>query len=168
MAYRVEGVGEAYPEQAGAAASGVPADLLQTGAFRFHHVGVAVRDLEAAVELYVDLFGFRRRTAAMSVPSQHVQVAFVEAGGGVLIELIAGLDEQAPVRGVLERSGAGPYHLCYEVDDLDAAVRRLRERRCRILTRFEHEMQGVHRFAFLVAPDGELFELCEGEVLAPS
>lgn len=163
MAYRVEGTGEVHPRASTPVAAPAPASLLEAASFRFHHVGVAVRDLEAALGLYVELFGFRRLTGPVAVPAQHVRVAFLEAGPGVLIELIAGLDEQAPVRGILERSGAGPYHLCYEVDDLDAAVRRLRKKQCRVVTRFEQESGGLHRFAFLVAPDGELFELCEGE-----
>lgn len=160
MSHRVEGKVGVYSQQA---QGSVPFAGLEIAPFRFHHVGVAVRDLDAALDLYTELFGFRQVAQPVTVSAQHVRVAFVEAGPGVLIELIEGLDEEAPVRGVLERSGAGPYHLCYEVDDLDAAVRQLRRKRCRVVTRFEERAGGLHRFAFLIAPDCELFELCEAE-----
>lgn len=127
----------------------------------FHHIGVAVRSIETTLDYYTDLFGFRPLAEPLEVPAENVRVCFVEAEPGVRIELVEGLHENSPVSGVLDRSGAGPYHLCYQVEDLDGAIRRLRSHRCRLLDRFEHPVHGLRRFAFLAAPDGQLFELCE-------
>ncbi|MCP5117498.1 MAG: methylmalonyl-CoA epimerase [bacterium] len=151
----------------------------------FHHVGVAVKSIDAALEYYTGLFGLRQVSEPLEVPGEHVRVCFLEAphlstsgalphlslsgtlppsGGtapGVLIELVEGIGEKSPVADIVSRTGAGPYHLCYRVDDLDAAIRRLRAGGCLRLKRFERPGPGPGRFAFLLTPDRQLFELCE-------
>jgi AdoMet-dependent heme synthase len=133
---------------------------------KLHHVGVAVKSIDRALETYVGAFGFRRATESLDVPSEHVRVCFVEAPTGLLIELVEGVDEHSPVDDILSRPGAGPYHLCYSVDDLDGAIRTLRQRHCFLLRRFERPAGGYRRFAFLLTPDRQLFELCEPDVAA--
>ena len=132
----------------------------------FHHVGVAVKSIDAALEYYTGLFGLRQVTEPLEVPGEHVRVCFLEAPAGdtppgVLIELVAGIGEQSPVADIVARTGAGPYHLCYRVADLDVAIRRLRAGGCLRLKRFERPGPGPRRFAFLLTPDRQLFELCE-------
>lgn len=130
----------------------------------FHHVGVAVKSIDAALGYYTGLFGLRQVTEPLVVPGENVRVCFVEAPPGVLIELVEGLDEKSPVADVVARTGAGPYHICYRVADLDAAVRTLRDRGCFRIKRFERPAAddgGPRRFAFLLTPDRQLFELCE-------
>jgi len=46
-----------------------------------------------------------------------------------LTELLAPVDESSPVTRILEKNGVCPYHCCYEVDDIDDAVARLRRMR---------------------------------------
>lgn len=128
---------------------------------RFHHVGVAVKSIAKALETYVGVLGFRQLAEPVEVPTEGVRVCFVEAPPGVRLELVEAVREDSAVGGVLERSGAGPYHLCYEVDDLDEALRRLRRRRWRPFRRFELPTHGLRRFAFLMTPDLQLVELCE-------
>jgi len=126
---------------------------------RFHHVGVAVTSIERALGYYTGLFGFHQRTAPIEVPAESVRVCFVEAPPGVLIELIEGIGESSPVKSIAEKVGGGTYHICYEVDDIDQAITTLRRSRCFPFRRFE--MPGHGRFAFLLTPDRQLFELCE-------
>lgn len=126
-----------------------------------HHIGVAVKSIERALDYYVGVFGFSKVGEPVEVPEEHVRVCFVRAEPGVMIELVEGLDDQSPVRELLERTGAGTYHICYQVDDLDRAIRELRGHRCFPFKRFEVTAGGGHRFAFLLTPDRQLFELCE-------
>jgi len=125
----------------------------------FHHVGVAVKSIEDAVAYYTGLFGFRQISDPIEVPSQHVKVCFVEAAPGVKIELVEGVGEDSPVKSIAERVGGGAYHICYQVPDLDAAIKHLRRHKCLPFKRFDMPEHG--RFAFLLAPDRQLFELCE-------
>ena len=127
----------------------------------FHHVGVAVRSIDQALRTYVDVFGFRQVEEPVDVTAEGVRVCFVEASPGVMIELVEGIGEDSPVANLLERSGPGPYHLCYRVEDLDDAIKKLRKKRCRPFRRFECPAHGFRRFAFLAAADGQVFELCE-------
>lgn len=129
----------------------------------FHHVGVAVKSLDRALAYYTGLFGMRQVSEPLEVPSETVKVCFVEAPGGVLIELVEGLGPTSPVAEIVERTGSGPYHLCYRVEDLDDAIRKLRVGGCHRLKRFERPAGGLRRFAFLLTPDRQLFELCEPE-----
>lgn len=135
--------------------------MTETAGFVFHHVGVAVPDLGKALDYYTGVFGFTRRTDPIEVPSQDVRVCFVEAPGGALIELVEGIGPDSPVREILSRTGAGTYHICYQVEDLDATVAALRGQGFHRLRRFEQRVDGVHRFAFMLTPDRQLFELCE-------
>jgi methylmalonyl-CoA/ethylmalonyl-CoA epimerase len=130
-------------------------------AFRFQHVGIAVRDLERSLRVYRELFGFRTVGEPVEVPTESVRVCFVEATPGVRLELIEGLDADSRIEPVLERQGPGPYHLCYEVDDLDAAVRSLRAGGCRPFRDFPSPVSSHSRFVFLYTPDLQLIELCE-------
>jgi methylmalonyl-CoA/ethylmalonyl-CoA epimerase len=129
----------------------------------FHHVGCAVRDMAKALEFYTGVLGLRRITEAIPVPSQKVKVCFLELGRGVHLELVEGIMAGSPVEQLLEKTGGGPYHLCFQVADLDAAIGALRERGCLRLTRFELPAHGMRRFAFLLTPDRQLFELCEAD-----
>lgn len=144
-----------------ATAPPAPGAVAGIGPFTFHHVGVAVRSIEKALETYLGVFGFRQAGEVVAVPGEGVRVVFVEAGPGVLIELVEGVGDDSPVSHIVERTGAGPYHLCYRVEDLDSTLRQLRRRGFHRLKRFDSPAEGMRRFAFCLTPDRQLFELCE-------
>lgn len=85
-----------------------------------HHLGLAVGDLDAALETYTRLFGAeleRRET----LESQGVEAAAVLVGSG-RVELLAALGEDTPVGRFLARRGEGMHHVAYEVDDVRTAL----------------------------------------------
>ncbi|HLX61606.1 MAG TPA: VOC family protein [Planctomycetota bacterium] len=140
--------------------------------FKPHHVGVAVRNIERALAYFVQVLGFRKMSEPVEVPSQGVRVCFVHAGPGFNIELVEGIGEDSPVARVLSQIGGGPYHLCFEVPDLDLAVQRLRDAGFFRLKRFTAWVPLINagltgkqmkRFAFMLTPDRQLIELCEGD-----
>jgi len=133
----------------------------------FHHVGVAVKSISDTLPYYTGIFGFRQVSEIAAVPPQKVNVCFVEAPPGVLIELVEGAGANSPVEKVLEKAGSGPYHICYKVEDLDEAIAALRQEGCILFKRFELPAHGLRRFAFLLAPDRQLFELCESDKEKP-
>ncbi|MGD0090760.1 MAG: VOC family protein [Planctomycetota bacterium] len=129
-----------------------------------HHVGCAVRSIERALAYYTRVLGFTQVTEPLTVDSQHVKVCFLEASsdkGRMYLELVEGVGAGSPVAGLLEHTGGGPYHLCFEVDDLDAGIKWLRSQGFFRLTRFELPAHGLRRFAFMLTPDRQLMELCE-------
>lgn len=94
---------------------------------RFHHVGIACRDIEATKPFYVN----QGYVASPTVddPLQDIRICFLDKPGMPRLELLAPVDEHSPVNRTLATSGVTPYHICYEVDDIGAAVKELRQQR---------------------------------------
>ncbi len=90
--------------------------------FTFHHVGVAVRELSAAILNFKNLFGYDSIAGPFDDPVQNVSVCFLSRGeGDTVIELVAPLGSNSPVDGIL-RKGGGTYHVCYQVPDIVEAI----------------------------------------------
>jgi methylmalonyl-CoA/ethylmalonyl-CoA epimerase len=89
-----------------------------------HHLGVAVEDLDNALETYERLFGAeleRRET----VPDLGIEAAGVLVGDS-RVELLASLGEETPVGKFLSNRGPGMHHVAYEVVDLPEELARLK------------------------------------------
>lgn len=99
---------------------------------RLNHVAIAVPDLEAAAERYRDVLG-ARVSAVAEQPAHGVRTVFVELPN-TKVELLGVLGDASPIRGFLAKSpDGGIHHLCYEVDDIEAARNRLVETGARVL-----------------------------------
>ena len=85
-----------------------------------HHLGVAVADLDEAVQTYERLFGARLEHRER-VEDQGVEAASLRVGGS-RVELLASLGEDTPVGKFLARRGPGMHHVAYEVDDVGGAL----------------------------------------------
>jgi methylmalonyl-CoA/ethylmalonyl-CoA epimerase len=88
-----------------------------------HHVGVAVVDLDEAVDAYARLFGAELECRE-TVPDQGVEAASLRVGDG-RIELLASLGPETPVGRFLAKRGPGMHHLAFEVADVSAELERL-------------------------------------------
>jgi methylmalonyl-CoA/ethylmalonyl-CoA epimerase len=90
---------------------------------RIDHVGVAVEDLDAAIELYESSFEMalaHRET----VEEQGVEAVLLDVGDGH-VELLRPLGPETAVGKFLERKGPGLHHVAYAVDDIDSTLERL-------------------------------------------
>ena len=94
------------------------------GGLGIHHVGVAVDDLDGAVETYSRLFGAAVEHRAV-VPEQGVEAASLRIGDS-RIELLDSLGADTPVGRFLARRGPGMHHVAFAVADLSAELARLR------------------------------------------
>jgi methylmalonyl-CoA/ethylmalonyl-CoA epimerase len=90
-----------------------------------HHVAVAVRDLDEAIETYGRLFGAELEHRD-TVSEQGVEAAAVLVGES-RIELLAATAEDTPVGRFIARRGPGMHHVAYEVDDVAAQLAALDE-----------------------------------------
>ncbi len=81
-----------------------------------HHLGVAVEDLDQAVDTYRRLFGGEVE-GRDRLDSQGVEAVAVRLGQS-RVELLASLGEDTPVGKFLAKRGPGMHHVAYEVDDL--------------------------------------------------
>ena len=87
---------------------------------KLHHVGVAVEDLDAAVELYTKSFGAELTHRARS-DADGLAAAFLQMGEAE-IELLASLKEDSTIGKFLARRGPGLHHVAYAVADIRRAL----------------------------------------------
>ncbi|GGF56023.1 hypothetical protein GCM10011519_32440 [Marmoricola endophyticus] len=102
------------------------------------HVGVAVADLDAAIETYASAFGMRvaHRETNEDQGVEEAMVVIGEGEGDVLgqrIQLLAPLSESSTIAKFLDRNGPGLQQLAYRVVDVEATAAILRERGLRLL-----------------------------------
>jgi methylmalonyl-CoA/ethylmalonyl-CoA epimerase len=97
---------------------------------RIDHVGIAVRDLENAIELYTTTFGLtvagRETNEAQGVREAMLHVADAPDGGASYVQLLEPLADNTPVGKFLTSRGEGVHHIGYGVADVAASLVQLR------------------------------------------
>lgn len=101
--------------------------------FKFHHIGVAVKDIDATAYVYEQ--GGYHRSAVIFDPIQNVRICWLTKKGTPTVELLAPVDEKSPVNNTLEKVGVSPYHCCYVVNNLEEACSRLRKQKYIIVSK---------------------------------
>jgi methylmalonyl-CoA/ethylmalonyl-CoA epimerase len=126
---------------------------------RISHIGIAVRALADSVPFYRDVLGLP------VVPLDDADGASIIglAAGESLIELLEPRTAGTPVAKFLDTRGPGIHHICFAVDDLDAALARCRAAGIRLIDQTPRVGAEGKRIAFLhpSATGGVLVELSE-------
>ena len=132
--------------------------------FRFHHIGVAVKNLHDAIESYKKLMGYELVSGPFHDPLQNVSVCFLCRGAGdTVIEPVAPLGSNSPVDRFLKK-GLGVYHICYEVPDIGAALKHMTGNGCILLSGPVPAVAfGMRRIAWLMTETSLLVELLEAQ-----
>jgi methylmalonyl-CoA/ethylmalonyl-CoA epimerase len=144
---------------AGPMTSPLPPDLFTA----IDHVGVAVPDLDEAVDFYRSTYGMRMLHEETN-EEQGVREAMMGVGdSGSCIQLLAPLTPESTIAKFLDRSGPGIQQLAYRVEDLDAVSATLRERGLRLLYDAPRRGTSGSRVNFIHPKDarGILVELVE-------
>lgn len=130
---------------------------------RFHHIGYAVKSIRRYLDDFlIPMFSPLTITDPVADPIQRVTVCFAEMPGGTLIELVEPLGEDSPVSAIIGSMRGGLYHLCYEVDDLEAELKRFRGKGCLPLGKpVPAAAFGGRRIVFLLTPQRDLIEFVE-------
>lgn len=95
------------------------------------HIGIAVKDLSAALAFYRDALGLEIEPPE-DVASQHVRAHFVPVGGPRL-ELLEATASESAIAKYIEKRGPGLHHITLRVDDLEQALARLTARGVRLI-----------------------------------
>jgi len=141
-------------------------DSLKPFVTAIDHVGIAVPDLDVAIEFYFEHFGLQVTHTEVN-EEQGVREAMLHAQGdggtGTAIQLLAPLREDSAIGKFIGRSGPGLQQLAYRVSDVDAAAETLRAKGLRLL--YEQAKRGTSnsRVNFVHPKDagGVLIELVE-------
>jgi methylmalonyl-CoA/ethylmalonyl-CoA epimerase len=92
---------------------------------RIDHIGVAVKEIDPALELYRDRFDLSLAHREV-VEEQGVEAVLLDVGENH-VELLAPLGEDTPVGKFLARQGPGLHHVAYQVSDIEATLETLKQ-----------------------------------------
>lgn len=95
------------------------------------HIGIAVGDVAAALAFYADALGIDVGEQE-DVPSQGVRAHFLRVGSASL-ELLEATNDDSPIGRFVSRRGPGLHHITLRVDDIAAAIARLKARGVRLI-----------------------------------
>jgi methylmalonyl-CoA/ethylmalonyl-CoA epimerase len=129
---------------------------------RIDHIAIIVPDLETGIGFWAEALGLPVERIE-AVPDEAVEVAFLPVGESE-VELLRPTDEQSGVARFLEKRGPGLHHICFEVEDIEATLDRLRTANIPLINEHPKIDSGGKKFAF-VHPKGtggvlvELYEL---------
>lgn len=100
---------------------------------RLNHVGVATPSIDKSIEMYRNTLGVTDIGEKFKLEAQGVWVCFINVSNSQ-IELIEPVDEDSPITKFLRKNPlGGQHHICFEVDDLPAAVETMVARGARVL-----------------------------------
>ncbi len=91
------------------------------------HVAIAVSDLDSAIDWYTANFGFRVIERRLTRGERTAMISAVLQAGNATLVLIQGTTPESQVSRFVHHFGCGVQHLALQVNDLDAAIRRLSE-----------------------------------------
>jgi len=128
---------------------------------RINHIGIAVNSLDEAMPFYRDMLGMAFK-GMEEVVEQQVKVAFLEIGESK-IELLEPTSPESAVARFLDKNGAGIHHIAYQVDDIEAAIRKLEMDGARMIDKTPRHGAHGARIAFIhpKSSNGVLTELCQ-------
>jgi methylmalonyl-CoA/ethylmalonyl-CoA epimerase len=98
---------------------------------RIDHIGVAVEQIEGALELYRDSFELQVAHREV-VEEQGVEAVLLDVGENH-VELLAPLDPDTPVGRFLAKQGPGLHHVAYQVTDIEATLKALQQAGLRLI-----------------------------------
>ena len=140
-------------------------NLLRGEITAIDHVGIAVPDLDAAIQWYADTLGLVA-THTETNEEQGVREAMLSApgdDGGTAVQLLAPLNDESTIAKFIGRNGPGIQQMAYRVSDLEAVSTRLRGKGVRLLYETARRGTADSRVNFVHPKDagGVLIELVE-------
>jgi len=116
---------------------------------RVNHVGIVVRDLSESLKAYSVGFG-SGAAKIVEIPDAQLRVGVLEANN-VEVELLEYQNPALPLVKLLKGDRVGLNHVCYEVEEMEKALKKLEKKGFKIIEGFPRK--GVHgKIAFLIPP----------------
>jgi methylmalonyl-CoA epimerase len=92
---------------------------------RIDHIAIVVQDLDAALKVYHDVLGLPLERVE-ELPAEKVKVAFLPLPkGDGEVELVQPTNDDTGIARYLAKRGEGMHHICFEVDDIQAAMAKM-------------------------------------------
>lgn len=128
---------------------------------KIEHIAIVVPDIEQALTFWRDVLGLEL-SHLEEVLEQEALVAFLPVGESE-VELVEPTTESSGVARHMARRGAGLHHICFEVEDIEATLARLKEQGVQLVNEEPTIGAGGKRMAFIhpKSTGGVLVELYE-------
>ena len=130
---------------------------------KIEHIGIAVSDLKKSNELFARLLG-KAHFKTETVLGEGVETSFFQVGE-TKVELLQASRSDSPIAKYLEKKSEGVHHIAFDVEDIQAEVKRLKEAGFEILNEIPKEGADNKLVVFLhpQSTNGVLVELCQNQ-----
>jgi len=125
------------------------------------HIGIAVKSIEEGKRFFTDILGLKLQKLE-TVEEQNVKTGFFPITDSEL-ELLESTDPGGPIAKFIAARGEGVQHIAFRVEDIDDALKELKEKGVRLIDQEPRKGAGGARIAFIHPKEtyGVLVELCE-------
>lgn len=125
------------------------------------HIGIAVKSIDEALKFWEETLGIKC-TGREEVAEQKVVTAFLPLGG-TEIELLEPTSPESPISKFIESRGEGIHHFALKVEDIEAALKELKDKGIRLIDEKPRCGAGGAKIAFVhpKAAGGVLLEISE-------
>jgi len=128
---------------------------------KIEHIGIAVKDLEQANDVFAKLFG-EEHYKIEEVEAEGVRTSFFRVGESK-IELLEAKNTDSPISKFIENRGEGMHHIAFYVDNIEKEMQRLKDNGFELIR--EHYSKGADNkliaFVHPKSTNGVLIELCQ-------
>lgn len=125
---------------------------------RVNHIGLAVKDIDEATKLWTETFGV---TAEPPVIEGNMKIVMLHVGDA-LVELLGAIGDGGVMAKFLENRGEGIHHICFEVEDISAAMKELAEKGIQLVDKEPREgAEGLIAFLHPKSTKGTLTEIVQ-------
>ena len=126
---------------------------------RIDHIGIAVQSINDALAFFEEALGIKLERVESEEGGQ-TQVAFLPVGTSD-VELVEPQDAESGLAKFLAKRGEGVHHICFEVDDIEGALVRLKEHGAQLIDETPRTNARGQRYAFIhpKSAHGVLIEL---------
>ena len=128
---------------------------------KIEHIGIAVRDLENANEIFQDILNSPSYKSE-SVDSEGVTTSFFKVGPNK-IELLQATNPDSPIAKFIEKRGEGIHHIAFAVNNVEEEIKRLTDKGYKLINQSPKKGADNKLIAFLhpKSSNGVLIELCQ-------
>ncbi len=130
---------------------------------KIEHIGIAVKSIDSSTSLFAKLFA-KNAYKREEVLSEGVITEFFQLGDNK-IELLEATHAESPIAKFIEKKGEGIHHIAFEVSDIVAEMKRLKEEGFQLLS--EEPKNGADNklvcFLHPKSTNGVLIELCQSK-----
>lgn len=127
---------------------------------KIHHVGYLVKNIEKSINSF-EMLGFSIIKEPIYDEYREIDICFMK-NGEYVIELVSPKTKNSVVAELKKKLGNSPYHFCYEVDDIEEAIYKLREQKF-VVWQEPHEAIAIdgRKVVFLINSQIGIVELVE-------